>query len=142
MKTIHILALFMFLSLFWMACKEAPGVQNETTAQTGVDSVFVAQQADAIHNIDAYAKIMAEKVQELESSLNASLDNSGASMKEELNKCKAIQEEVETVRQKVNEATPDTWARVKEDFDAMHFNVRMAISKEKVSKERAGEVAN
>jgi len=142
MKTIHILTLSLFISLSWISCKNAPAVQGETTEQTGMDSVFIAKQADAIHNIDAYTRMMSNKVQELETALSAAADDSKESIQAELSKCKEIQNEVETVRNKVNKATPDIWEEVMDEFQTMHINVRMAVAKEKVSIERAGEVAN
>lgn len=142
MKTIHILALFLFISLSWIACKDASGVQSETAAQSGPDSLFMAKKADAIHNIDAYASIMAEKVQALEGALSSTLDGSKESIEAELNKCKGIQQEVETIRKKVTDATPEIWEDVKVDFETMHYNVRMAVADSKVNKEKGGETAN
>ncbi len=143
MKTIYFLTFFLLVSLSWIACKGTPKTNSDNASVTNtVDSVFLAKQADALHNIDEYTKVMDKKIQEVEQALRSADDNAKASIEAELKKYKGIQNEIKDMRRKVNKATPEAWEAVKQEFDDMHYNFRMGISDGKVNKEKAGQISN
>ncbi len=141
-KTIFFLGLMLLVATSWTACKDTAAVQEETVTETGMDSIFLAKRADAVHNMNAYAQAIYLKIQELENELTSASDATKAGITAELEKCKNIQSRVEDVRRSVSAATPEVWEKVKGDFDDIHYDVRMAISKTPVSKENANKISN
>lgn len=142
MKIISFLSLILFVSLFTSSCKEQATTENEVPEVSAQDSVFNAIQADAVHNINAYSNAMYQKSQELEAAIAAASGDEKEKLAAELETCKNIQTKINEVMRNVSESTPANWEAANEEYLALRYDVKTALSNSKVNMEKAGEIAN
>jgi hypothetical protein len=142
MKIISLLSLTLLIAVVTFSCKDQATTENEAPEVSAQDSVFAAIQADAIHNINAYSNAMYQKSQELEAAVAAASGEEKEQLAAELEACKDIQTKINEVMLKVSESTQANWDATNEEYFALRYDVKTALSNSKVNLEKAGEIAN
>ena len=128
MKTIKFFAFAMLLTLTWAACKNNAAETTAETTATALDSVFTANKATAEMNVTALTEAVANKLAELEASLATADEATKANINTELETYKKFKFDLETVATRVKEATPETWATVNTEVEAVHYSVKSVLT--------------
>ncbi len=127
MKFIKFFSLALVLTLSWVACKNNAAEATATTETTAADSVFTAGKATAMANIEGLTSGVDAKIAEIEGNLAAAQEANKGGLNVELETFKKFKTDLEAMAGKVNQATPETWAAINTEVEALHYTVKTAI---------------
>jgi hypothetical protein len=129
MKTIKFLSFAVLLSLSWVACKDANTSSTETSSAEAVaDSIYTSNKNMAAMNMSALREGVTVKITELEAALATATDATKAEITTQLDTYKKFQADLDAASAKVAAATPETWATVQAEVDAVHFAVKSSLT--------------
>lgn len=128
MKFIKFFSLALVLTLSWVACKNNAAESTEATATTAADSVFTASKNTAIANITGLTDAVNAKIGEIEAGLASADEATKATLNTELETYKKFKSDLEAVGAKVNQATPETWAAINTEVEAVHYAVKTSLT--------------